>query len=154
MNGRLRILCLEVAGLTLRCALTLVLTCLAAACGCAIMADTNTLLYGLEVHKSYSDLIARVPSQVLSLAILVVPSCCCWCCLQGPRSPAPNPGSRWKSWRSSCTAALVAGFVLGVLAGPAPGPYMAHVRDADLREETNGTYVQTRATRPEQSSDL
>lgn len=31
-----------------------------------------------------------------------------------------------------------------VVAGPAPGPYMAHVKDADLREETDGTNVKQR----------
>eukprot|EP00434_Breviolum_minutum_P039974 symbB.v1.2.035512.t1/scaffold4801.1/size34592/2 len=138
---------LEVLSLTLRCGVTLVVACLAAACGCAFMADTNSFFYGLEVHKTYSDLVAYVPSEVLSLAILVLPSVCCWCCLQGTSSMEARSPRCFRSWLNSCTAALVAGLLLGVVAGPPPGPYMAHVKDADLREETDGTNVKQRAMR-------
>eukprot|EP00435_Cladocopium_sp_Y103_P060799 s664_g22.t1 len=144
---------LELVSLTLRCGVTLIVACLAAACGCALVAETNSLLYGLEVHKTYSDLVACVPSEALSLAIVVLPSICCWFCLQGD-SPVPEPDavsrSRslcrcLRSWQNSCTAALIAGLLLGVLAGPPAGPYMAHVKDADVREETDGIHVRKRA---------
>lgn len=139
-------LILEAASLTLRCVVAIIVAFLAAACGCALVADINSLLYGLEAHQTWSALVAHVPSQAISFAILVLPSVCCWCCLQ------PG-GGRCLRWQNSCVAALVAGLLLGVLAGPPPGPYMAHVRDADLREETDGIHVKQRAVR-EDESDL
>ena len=41
------------------------------------------------------------------------------------------------SWQVHCIP-------VQVVAGPPPGPYMAHVKDADLREETDGTNVKQR----------
>ncbi|CAE7842887.1 CMD1 [Symbiodinium sp. KB8] len=117
-----------------RCLLLFVLTAAAAVCGCAVMADLNTLCYGNEAHRLASEFLAVVPRQVRSLAIIVLPPLCCWLCVKGLKG---SGGSRW----TGCGAALAAGMLIGVLAGPLPGPY-AFFQDVDVRDEMTHSSVQ------------
>ncbi|CAJ1411387.1 unnamed protein product [Effrenium voratum] len=120
---------LEAVALTLRCLLTLVITCLAAALGCAVVAEMNSFLYGLEGHKSLSELAAQVPGEAVSMAILVLPAWCCWRCVQGR-----GPGS----WQRSCRAALVGGLLLGDRCRSRfRGPNLVDLRDDDAQQRAS-----------------
>eukprot|EP00439_Symbiodinium_sp_Y106_P027542 s2808_g3.t1 len=122
-----------------RCLLLFVLTAAAAVCGCAVMADLNMLCYGNEAHRLASEFLAVVPRQVTSLAILVLPPLCCWLCVKGA---GPVPGLlRGSRLTTGCGGALAAGMLIGVLAGPLPGPY-AFFQDVDVRDEMTHSSVQ------------
>ncbi|CAE7921160.1 GYP5 [Symbiodinium necroappetens] len=111
----------------------------------AVMADLNTLCYGNEAgitdtaeKQKASAEDKSHPGQVRSLvrhpAIIVLPPLCCWLCVKGLKG---SGGSRW----TGCGAALAAGMLIGVLAGPLPGPY-AFFQDVDVRDEMTHSSVQ------------
>mmetsp|Transcript_52024 Transcript_52024/g.97321 ORF Transcript_52024/g.97321 Transcript_52024/m.97321 type:complete len:151 (-) Transcript_52024:42-494(-) len=118
-----------------RCLVSLALTVVATVIGCGTVTDLNALCYGHQAHQRFSQLLEPIPGQISSLLILVLPAAICWLYMTD-EEPEGRCARRLDAWLRSGMAAFAAGLMLGVLAGPPPGPY-AHFQDVDLSHEVN-----------------